>query len=179
MRAASLRAASLLLGVALGAADVAAAEMNPRFEPLRPLLGKTWRSVFPESTPARPVVDVSRFELALNGQAVRSLHSINDGDYGGETLIVWDQAKQGLVYHYFTTAGFYTVGTMRVEAGAIVSHEIVTGNADGVTEVKATSRVLPDGRLSVKTQMLKNGQWIEGRERVYAEDAKAVVRFKD
>jgi len=27
--------------------------------------------------------------------------------------------------------------------------------------------------------MLKNGQWTAGPERIYAEDAKAVVRFKD
>jgi len=123
--------------------EATAAEMNPRLAPLRHLVGKTWRAVFPASTPDHPVVDVSRFELALNGQAVRNLHSINDGEYGGETLIVWDEAKQALVYHYFTTAGFYTVGTMRAEDGAIVSHELVTGSAGGVTEVKATSRVLP------------------------------------
>ena len=47
------------------------AEPNPHFEPLKPLLGKTWRGVFPNSKPDKPVVDVSRFELALNGQAVR------------------------------------------------------------------------------------------------------------
>jgi hypothetical protein len=56
---------------------------------------------------------------------------------------------------------------------------VVTGAADGVTEVAATSRLLPDGRLSVKARMLKNGQWVDGRERIYAEDSKAVVRFKD
>src|ERR687896_1633222 len=83
------------------------AELNPRLAPLRPLAGKTWRGVFPESKPDKPMVDVSRFEVALNGQAVRNLHSINDGEYGGETLIVWDQEKQALVFYYFTTDGFY------------------------------------------------------------------------
>ena len=82
------------------------------------------------------MVDVSRFEVALNGQAVRNLHSINDGEYGGETLIVWDQEKQAIVYYYFTTAGFYTTGTMRADGDALVSHETVKGEAGGVTEVK-------------------------------------------
>jgi hypothetical protein len=157
-------AAHLLIAGPAGAADLS--------EPLRPLAPIV-------STPDKPVVDVSRFELALNGQAIRNLHSINDGEYGGETLIVWDQAKQKVVYYYFTTAGFYTSGTMSFEDGAIVSRELVTGSANGVTEVAATSRLLPDGRLSVKTRMLKNAQWVEGRERIYAEDPKAVVRFKD
>jgi hypothetical protein len=170
--------AFLLLALAVSVAP-AAAEMNPRFEPLRPLLGKTWRGVFPSSTPEKPVVDVSRFELVLNGQAVRNLHSINGGDYGGESLIVWDKAKDSLVYHYFTTAGFYTTGTMRAEGGALVGHETVTGDADGITEVKSESRVLADGRLRVVTQYLKKGQWVEGRDMHYVEDKDAVVRFKE
>jgi hypothetical protein len=166
--------------LALPAAPAArAAELNPRLEPLRPLLGKTWRGSFPESTPAKPIVDVSRFEAALNGQAVRNLHSINDGAYGGETLIVWDQEKESLVFYYFTTGGFYTTGTLRAEDGAIVSHEVVKGAAGGVTEVKATFRVLPDGRLHVKTTNLKEGRWTDGRDMHYVEAPTASVKFKD
>jgi hypothetical protein len=169
----------MVLVLTLAAVVPLTAEMNPRFEPLRPFLGKTWKGVFPNSTAAKPVVDVSRFELALNGQAVRILHSINGGDYGGESLIVWDKAKDSLVYYYFTTAGFYTSGTMKAEAGGFVAHELVTGDADGITEVKSTSRVLPDGRLHVVSQYLKNGQWVDGRDVHYAEDKDAVVRFKE
>src|SRR5262245_58939948 len=96
-----------------------AAELTSRLAALAPLVGKTWRGVFPESKPDKPVVDVSRFEVALNGQAVRNLHSINDGEYGGETLIVWDQEKKAIVFYYFTTAGFYTTGTIAAEDGGV------------------------------------------------------------
>jgi len=151
------------------------AEMNPHLEPLRPLVGKTWRAVLPGGT----AVDVHRFELVLNGQAVRSLHSVNDGVYGGEALLFWDEEKQAIASHYFTTAGFYTVGSFRIEEGWLVSHEIVHGNAGGITEVRARSRVEPDGSLVVKVEHLKNGQWTPGGERRYVEDPKAVVRFKE
>ena len=154
-------------------------ELDAHFAPLKPLVGKTWRGVFPDSTAEKPKVDVSRFEAVLNGQAVRNLHSINDGAYGGEALIVWDKEKQGLIYYYFTTAGFYTSGTMRVEDGALVSHELVKGDAEGVTEVKATLRLLPDGRLHAKTQYLKRGKWVEARDMHYVEAPDAVVKFKD
>lgn len=178
MKKATARRALLvcMLGLTRGPAF---AEMNSRFEPLKPLLGKTWRGEFPNSTAQKPMVDVSRFEVALNGQAIRNLHSINDGEYGGETLIVWDKEKEVLVYYYFTTGGFYTTGSMRADGGALVSHEVVKGDAGGVTEVKATSRVLPDGRLHVKTQHLKDGVWINGRDMYYVQDARAVVRFKE
>jgi hypothetical protein len=170
---------SALLVTLTWPAAVWPADLNPHLAPLRPLVGKTWRGVFPESRPDKPVVDVSRFEAALNGQAVRNLHSINDGEYGGETLIVWDQEKQSLVFYYFTTGGFYTTGTMRAEDGGLVSHEVVKGNADGVTEVKASFRSLPDGRLHVKTQYLKQGKWVDGRDMHYTEAPSAVVTFKD
>ncbi len=110
---------------------------------------------------------MQRFELVLNGRAVRSVHSVNDGEYGGETLFVWDDEKKSVVYTYFTTAGFYTTGTMQPEAGALQFHEIVRGTTSGPREVKATSRVLPDGRLHVKSQHLKDGVWVDGHEAYY------------
>lgn len=174
------RASTLLTAAVLACATGAAAvEMNPRLAPLAPLVGKTWRGVVTPPGAANPSVDVSRFELVLNGQAVRNRHSIDDGAYGGETFIVWEEAKQSLVYYYFTTAGFYTTGTLRAEDGAIVSHERIKGAAGGISEVKAVSRLLPDGRLQVKSRHLKNGQWEAGRETFYVEDPQAVVRFKE
>jgi hypothetical protein len=172
--------AALLWAVGvLQVCGAAAAELSPHFEPLRPLLGKTWRGAFPASKPGEtPKVDVQRWEAALNGQAVRILHSINDGDYGGESIVVWDKEKRSLIFYYFTTAGFYTTGTARVEDGALVTVESVKGNADGITEVKGVTRVLPDGRMHVKTQYLKNGQWSEGRDMHYAEEPNAEVKFK-
>jgi hypothetical protein len=175
------RAARTLAALgALALAPVArAADMNPHFAPLAPLLGKTFRGVVSPPDAAHPAVDVQRFELALNGQAVRNRHSVNDGAYGGETFIVWEDEKQTLVSYYFTTAGFYTVGTVTVEDGAFVFHEVVKGSAGGVTEVKATSRLLPDGRLLVRSQHLKDGKWEDARETYYVDDPQAVVRFKE
>ena len=148
------RRATILLTAALlaSASFAGAADMNPRLAPLAPLLGKTWRGTVSPPGAAKPAVDVSRFELALNGQAVRNRHSIDDGAYGGETFIVWEEERQSLVYK---------------------------GGAGGVAEVKAESRLLPDGRLHVKSRYLKNGQWVDGRETYYVEDPQAVVRFKE
>jgi hypothetical protein len=159
------------------AAD-APSSLIPQLEPFRPYLGKTWRGEFKNSTPDKPVIDVSRWERALNGQAIRTLHSINRGEYGGESIITWDAAKKSLVYHYFTTAGFITVGTMTISDGKIVSHEKVSGEAGGVTEVRATNEILPDGSMSTKSEYLKNGTWEPGHAAVYREDPKAEVVFK-
>lgn len=155
----------------------AAESLDEHLEPLRPFLGKTWKAEFKNSTPEKPQQDIARWERALNGHAVRVLHSINHGEYGGETLIIWDATKKSLVYHYFTTAGYMTTGTMTIEGGKFISHEKVSGEAGGISEVKATSQMRPDGTLHSKALYLKNGQWVDGHEFLYHEDAKAEVRF--
>ena len=119
---------------------------------------------------------MARWELALAGKAVRITHSVNEGDYGGETFVIWDRAQGELVYFYFTTAGFYTQGTMAVdEAGRLVSRENVTGSEDGITEVEAVHERLSDGRLRVTTRMLRNGAWEDGGKMTYAPDPTAQV----
>jgi hypothetical protein len=171
---------ALTLSLAASLAPVQADQpsLDPHLEVLRPMLEKTWKGHFKDSKPDKPVVDVSRWERALNGKAVRILHSVNDGIYGGETIITWDDGKQSLVYHYFTTAGHNTVGTMSAKDGKFATDELVTGNSGGVTEVKATTELLADGTLHVKAEYLKNGEWVPGHEISYKEDAIAKVVFK-
>ena len=152
--------------------------LDSHLEPLRPLLEKTWKGQFKNSKPEQPTVDRARWERALNGRAVRILHSINDGVYGGESILMWDEKKQVVTYYYFTTAGFMTTGTFRFDAGKFITHELVTGSADGVTEVRGTSELLSDGRLHVKSEYRKNGEWVPGHEVTYDEDPAGKVIFR-
>ena len=179
---------SLITGILIGSPaqgvspdETKKADPEPLIEQLLPLksfIGKTWRGEFKDSTPEKPMVDVSHWERALNGQAVRNLHSVNNGMYGGETIIMWDPQKKSMVFFYFTTAGFFTQGTMKFENGKIISHEYLTGNKQGITEVKASAEQLPDGRMHSKSQYLKEGKWLDGHEVIYEEDPNAKVIFK-
>jgi hypothetical protein len=157
---------------------LAAAEpkLDEHLAPFAPYVGKTWRGEFKNSTKEKPMFDVSRWEVALMGKAIRTTHSVNDGIYGGETIIMWDAEKKALVAFYFTTAGFYTQSTFEFKDGKLHSREAVKGNAQGITEVEAVSE-LTDGKLHVKSRYLKNGEWIDGHEITYTEapDAKVVL----
>jgi len=152
-------------------------QLNDHLISLAPFLG-IWRGEFADSTPDKPKVDVARWERALNGNAVRILHSVNDGQYGGETLIVWDPDEASLVSYYFTTSGFYTRGTMSAGDDHFVSHEVVTGSSSGITEVKSTSHLTPDGSFRVVSQYFRNGAWVEGHEVTYHRDDSAEVVFQ-
>ncbi|MBN2056220.1 hypothetical protein JW905_14945 [bacterium] len=47
-----------------------------------------------DADPDNPKYDVSRWERALNGPAIRILHSVNDSYYSGETLLFWDYTRK-------------------------------------------------------------------------------------
>lgn len=135
----------------------------------------TWESVFEMKEGKPSVVDVSKWERALNGKALRTLHSINDGVYGGESLIFFDKSKQKLVFYYFTTAEFFTQGTIEiVDDNTFIAYEKVTGNDDGITQVKSTSQLIDDS-ISVETSYFKKGEWTKPETRTYQRTNKQVV----
>lgn len=142
------------------------------------LVGKTFRGEFANSTPEKPLFDVSRWERAMNGRAIRILHSVNEGEYGGETIVMWDPDQRQIRFWYFTTAGFHTTGHFEIEGEKWSSLEKVVGNENGITEVKATSELTPDGHLKVSSQYLHNGAWVKGHEIDYVESSEAQVLFK-
>jgi hypothetical protein len=166
------------LGGSFAAVATEQLPLNAHLESLRPLLEKTWKGTFKDSKPGKPTVDVQRWERALNGQAIRILHSINDGAYGGETLLIWDEPHKTISFYYFTTDGFMTTGTLELKDGRFITHEDVKGAANGVTEVRATSEILPDGKIHVKAEYLKNGEWTPGHEATYEEVPGSKIVFK-
>ncbi len=176
-----LMAAIFLTGVVIAAdaeKETPKEPLDPQLEGFRPFLGKTFRGEMRNSTPEKPAFDVQRFERALNGKAVRALHSINDGVYGGETLIFWDKAKNQISYFYFTTGGFYTTGSMTITNNKYTSLEKVAGASEGVTEVKGSGELKPDGTFVTSSEYLKEGKWVPGHGAVYKVDPKAEVKFK-
>jgi hypothetical protein len=165
-------------GVVIATRGAEELPLNAHLQPFRPFLGKTWKGTFRNSTPDKPVIDVQKWERTLNGQAIRLLHSVNEGAYGGETLLIWDDQRKTVVFYYFTTAGYMTTGTLEVKEGKFITHEDVKGNANGVTEVRATSELLPDGKFHVRAEYLKNGNWTPGHECTYQETPDAKIVFK-
>ncbi len=154
------------------------ASLSAELEPLRPYIGKTWRGLL--SQPGQPeMIDISRWERALNGTAIKIIHSVNQGEYGGETMLFYDKKQQALVYYYFTTAGFYTHGTMSVDSKTktLTAEETVENNANGITKVRSSSK-LADTTLTTTSEYLQQGKWVAGHSAVYTEAPDAQVVFK-
>jgi len=169
---------TILLTVASSLAAGDQPALDPHLEFLQPWLDKTFKSEGKEPGSGKPTTDVARWERALNGKVVRITHSLNEGAYGGEVIVRWDEEKQAVGYYYFTTDTFWTEGTMTFKDGKIASHEIVKGKAEGITEVRATIEMRPDGTYLQKSEYLKDGKWAPGREALYRPDPTARLIFR-
>lgn len=157
-------------------ANETASNLDKELEVFKPYLG-TWQADFKVPEGAKKIQDVGRWERTLNGKAIRTMHSINEGEYGGESMIFYDSKKKSLVFYYFTTAGFYTKGTITVLSPTqFVAYEDVTGSKDGITKVKSTSD-LKDDKFIVSTSYLKKGEWTKPEQRIYTHSTKT-VKFK-
>lgn len=152
--------------------------LNSHLAVFKPLLGKTLRGPFANSTTENPVFDVCKWERAMNGQAVRTLHSVNEGEYGGETVIMWDPKREKIAFWYFTTAGFFTQGSFEIEGSTWTSIEDVTGDANGVSKVKSVTEIKENGELHVKSEYFVNDKWVPGHEVNYKVAPDAEVKFK-
>lgn len=160
------------------AAQPQTTSLDAELEPFRPLLGKTFTASFPAKPGEEPASDVQKWERILNGTAVRMVHSVNQGDYGGETIFRYDKSKKSIVYHYFTTAGFMTVGELSMDGKTFVAHETIQGAGAAVSEVESTTVIQPNGELSVTTKMLRDSEWIERGTVTYRETPQAKVLFR-
>ncbi len=158
-------------------AGPAAAALAPQLAPLAPYVGHVFSATMPTPGGATTVVDVQQWEEILGGKAVRITHSINGGDYGGESLVTWDTERQALVYWYVTTAGFYTQGTMTAAGDSLMTREHVVGDAGGVNEVEGVWHRTADG-LKVSSRYLTGEKWSAGRQAEYHETPGAVPTFR-
>jgi len=168
----------LVCAIALLGAGAALAELIPELAVLEPFVGKTYEGRFTDAASGRELTDVQTWEVILGGKAIRTMHSLNDGEYGGESVVYWDTKAETLAYFYVTTGGFVTRGTMEAKDGEFTATEFVEGDADGVTEVRSTSRVNEDGSMHLSSEYKQNGEWVPGHEIAYVENPDAKVVFQ-
>ena len=144
------------------------------YAPFAPMVGKTWRGT---GTGAAKVEDVQRWEWAVGGHAIRVVHAVNGGVYGGETLIFRDKDSEKFIFHYFTTGGFHSTGTITpVGPGEYDTEETVHGSAQ-VESLRATGRLGADGVYRVRALRPEGEKWVESGGFDYREDPAAVVRL--
>ncbi|MFM2044743.1 MAG: hypothetical protein RLY86_3319 [Pseudomonadota bacterium] len=157
----------LLIGLA---GPSLAADADP-YQHLRGYIGQTYRGA---GADGKPLVDIQRWDWAVAGKAVRITHALEDGSYGGETVVFYDAPSKSLIYHYFTTAGFHTQGTMVASPGTWVAEEAVAGHHT-ITRVRTTAIRADDGSYTTRSDYLDKDTWVQGHSIAYAPAPGSVV----
>ena len=170
---------AILGALAVLTGSVAAAQVAPvpqaatgpaAYAPFEAMIGKSWRGT---GTAGAGVEDIQRWDWAVGGHAVRVVHSVNGGAYAGETLIFRDRDSGDYIFHYFTTGGFHTTGTMTPTGpGAFAIDERVHG-ATGIERLRSTATLGADGVYRVRSSTEEDGQWVEMGGFDYREDPSA------
>ncbi len=112
------------------------------------------------------IEDISYSEIILDGRGFQSTHQFADGGYGGRAIYFYDEGKRDYIFHYFTTAGFHTTGSVEMNENGFTATEKVNGH-DTIDEVH--SSVQFNGQEMIVSARYKNndGTWREGMERTY------------
>jgi hypothetical protein len=139
-----------------------------------PLAGRTFtgEGVTPDGS---AVADVAHWEYIIGGRAIQSTHSVNDGAYGGRTIVFYDEGAQAYVFHYFTTAGFHSEGTLEPVEGGLDFVEAILGHPT-ITEVRGQIRFTGTG-YEQSSRSLSDGEWSEAGGFSYVETPGADVLF--
>lgn len=153
----------------------ASAEPIDQLAPLKPFVGKTWQADLDPTD--GEAIDIARWEWAMNGKAIRILHSVNNGAYGGETLIHFDAEANQIVYRYVTTAAFYTEGTITVTEDGFTAEATVIG-LPGTHRTEATHRLV-NGNMEVSTRIIKDSDAGSISKAIYVNTPDAVVVFRN
>lgn len=153
-------------------AQKAAANVTPAqravFGILADFPGHTFRG---EPTGDNPVnvADVQRWEWTDNGEALLIRHALEDGSYGGDTIVRPGEKDGRLAYVYDTNTGFSTEGTFSIsDDGTWEAVEDVVGQSD-VTKVRSRGHRRADGALISSSDYFKDGEWVAGHGFVYKE----------
>ncbi len=163
--------AGIVAVFSLGLAGSAAAG-ETGYEPMKPFepyMEHIWSNEMPGG-----VINISQWEFILGGKAVQNTHSANDGEYGGTTIYFYDEQAGDYIYHYFTNAGFHTVGRVEFADGKMVSLEEVYGS--DITEVKGITYI-KDGKMVIDSEYKKDGEWGPGHSFVAEPAPDATIQF--
>tara|TARA_B100000427_G_scaffold315434_1_gene309543 strand:+ start:207 stop:743 length:537 start_codon:yes stop_codon:yes gene_type:complete len=141
-------------------------------------LGKKYIGEFQNSTKKKPLFDIIHFERILNGNAICISHSVNDGEYGGKTVIIWNAKTGNLESYYFSTGGEIIQAIVTVEDSKIVMIEDFTENNNGIKKVKKIYKISDNRTLENQIKYLLNNIWVNSHEMVYIESDTVKIIFQ-
>ena len=141
-------------------------------------IGKTFSGEFYNSTKDKPLKDIIYFERILNGKAIIISHSVNDGEYGGKYIIMWNAEKNMVESYFFSTGGEIILSEATISANNIIIVEDFSKNGNRIKKVKKIYKLNKDGTLENKIKYFINNVWVNYHSMRYVQSDLAKVIFR-
>lgn len=157
--------APLAFACCIASTPVLAAEpdtLDAHFAPLAYLVGHCWRAPFAEAG----LRDLQCFESMYGGKLIGNNHMVQGSDplYQGQSIFSWDQARQRIRFHYFTSEGAVSEGYFVANAdGSMTIPERHVGKDGAVTELENLYRRDGEFAYRVVTRQRTAAGWKEMR----------------
>ena len=152
--------------------------ISEHLRPFKALLGNRYQGKYSNPQDGRLMDEVQHWERTLNGNAIKMTHSINNGEYGGVTIFMFDPEFQVLRSWYFDTAGSVKTANINYFNEKIIITEDVSKNKNGITKVKTIIEILDNLMLLKKTKYLMKNLWVDGNEVLFRETKEFWPFFK-
>ena len=141
-------------------------------------IGKTFSGEFYNSTKDKPLKDIIYFERILNGKAISISHSVNDGEYGGKYIIMWNAEKNMVESFFFSTGGEIILSKATISVNNIIIEEDFSKNGNRIKKVKKIYKLNIDGTLENKIKYFINNVWVNSHSMRYVQSDSAKVIFR-
>ncbi len=128
------------------------------YDPMKPFERFAGQTLIGEGTgpDGASITDIAQWRFILGGRALQTTHRIKGSDYGGRTIFFFDEGAREYIFHYFTTAGFHTTGTIEVIDDGFKSSEKIL-NHPRFTEVRTMITFDGDTIIVRSTHIDKEG----------------------
>jgi len=153
-------------------------ELSKHLSGLQNFIDKKFKGEFYNSTKEKPLFDVIHFERILNGSAICISHSVNDGEYGGKYIIIWNSDIGKVESYYFSTGGEIRVSKARIHNEEIIIEDDYLKNKNGIKKVKKTYKLNDIGYLENHIEYLMNNLWVKTYEINYVENDSVKIIFQ-
>ena len=141
-------------------------------------IGKKFSGEFYNSTKDKPLKDIIYFERILNGKAISISHSVNDGEYGGKYIIMWNAEKNMVESYFFSTGGEIILSEATISANNIIIVVDFSKYGNRIKKVKKIYKLNKDGTLENKIKYFINNVWVNSHSMKYVQSDLARVNFK-
>ena len=151
--------------------------LSEKIQGFEVFIGKYFKGETFNSTKTKLISEVIHFKRILNGQAIRIVHSINEGEFGGESIITWNQENNILESVYFSTGGNIKHSMVTLKENTITLVEDVSKNQNSIKKVKTTYYLNSYGQLKKETKYYINNMWIFSHNSNYTESKSSEIIF--